>query len=160
MIKIRKLFAAAAVLLMLTVLAACSSDRPDYEALKTDIIGVWCDPDGPEYEEINGVGFFRLYEFTPDGQLIYHMPSAAMPTYFQDAKYEIRDDILDVDGQMCRIKIENDILTMTFDGGHSDYRRMDIPEICEYSIICANNDLFAQQQEYLASQQDDAAAEQ
>lgn len=155
-IRLRKLFAAAmaftaAVTLML--LTACGEDKPDYEALKTDIIGVWCDIDGPEFIEDGEKSHYRMYEFTDDGRIIYHMPDINKVSIFYEEPYEIRDDLFDSNGAMCRISIENDILTMSFDGGSSQYRRMDIPEMYEYGLICMNNDLFAQLQEYAAQQQ-------
>ena len=50
--KIRNLLAAAMAFVMMISLTACSSDKQKkYEQLKTDIVGVWCDIDGPEYIE-------------------------------------------------------------------------------------------------------------
>ena len=51
--KVRNLLAAAMTFVMMISLTACSSDKQKkYEQLKTDIVGVWCDIDGPEYFEI------------------------------------------------------------------------------------------------------------
>lgn len=146
-IRSRKLFAAAVMLMML--LTACGEDKPDYESIKTDIIGVWCDVDGPEYEVDADGGHYRLYEFTPDGRIIYHMPDEIYGSVYYEDTYTINNDLLSVSGSMCRLSIENDILTMTFDSGHSDYRRMDIPEICEYGVICIDDELFRRQDYYL-----------
>lgn len=142
--KIRKIFAAAMASVMMIVFAGCGNDKNGYESLKTDIIGVWCDTDGPEYVENNGSPYYRLYEFTSDGRIIYHMPQD-LGSVYSESNYEIRDDFLDVDGSLCKISIENDILTMTNNAGSSQYRRMSLEEVCDYGVVCIDNELYQQQ---------------
>lgn len=150
-IKLRKLFAVTAAALCLMLLAACDKkEKVDYEALKTDLIGVWCDVNGPQYVEEAGKSYYRLYEFTPDGSVIYHMPQDGIPIFYEQT-YMLIDDLLDVEGSKCRISIENDTLTMSYDAGSSTYRRMDIPEICDYGVWCINNELYDEQVAYLKS---------
>ena len=110
--KIRNLLAAAMAFVMMISLTACSSDKQKkYEQLKTDIVGVWCDIDGPEYFENEGNPYYKLYEFTSEGGLIYHTPMAMGSVYTEDT-YEISDDFLTVgNGAKCRIEIDNDVLT-------------------------------------------------
>ena len=65
--KIRNLLAAAMAFVMMISLTACSSDKQKkYEQLKTDIVGVWCDIDGPEYFENEGNPYYKLYEIDAD----------------------------------------------------------------------------------------------
>ncbi len=154
--KLRKLFAAAMAAAIMLVLTACNEDKPDYEKLKTDIIGVWCDIDGPEYVEDGEDSYYRLYEFTSDGQLIYHMPRNMM-SYYNDASYEITDDIMTVSGGgRCRISIENDILTMIQDNGSSDYRRMTLDEVTSYGAVCRDDGLYKQQESLIVAYQSEA----
>lgn len=132
---------ASAVMLMLT---ACV-DFSSYEHLKTDIVGMWCDPDGPEYVEHEKGNFYIMYEFTDDGKL-YHHRSFDGYTMFTEANYSISDNLLDVDGQKCRIKIENDVLTMIYDGGSSDYRRMTADEATYYGVLAKGNPMRSEQE--------------
>ena len=127
--KIRNLLAAAMAFVMMISLTACSSDKQKkYEQLKTDIVGVWCDIDGPEYFENEGNPYYKLYEFTSEGGLIYHTPMAMGSVYTEDT-YEISDDFLTVgNGAKCRIEIDNDVLTMIYNGGSSQYRKMSMEE--------------------------------
>ncbi len=142
---------------MTLVLAACGNDK-DYEHLKTDIVGFWCDVDGPEYVQTESGGYYRLYEFTKTGGLYYHEPNGSLSVWYP-ASYEITDDILNVDGARCRITIENDILTMAYDSGESKYRRMTVEEVCSYGVYAQDADFFSQQEPYLESMTGDTAAD-
>ena len=134
--------------LMLTF-AACGQDKVDYDKLKTDIVGIWCGIDGPEYLEDNdGVPYYQLYEFTSDGMLAYHIITPAIASYY-DFNYTLRDDFLDVDGNMCRVSIDaNDVLTMSNDKGDTQYRRMSMEEVCNFGVVYLDEHNYLAQVEY------------
>jgi len=134
--------------LMLTF-AACGQDKVDYEKLKTDIVGIWCDINGPEYlEDDNGNPYYQIYEFTSGGKLAYHIITPSIASY-QDIKYTLRDNFLDIDGSMCKVSIdENDILTMTNDNGDTKYRRMTMEEVCNFGVIYLDDDNYMAQIDY------------
>ncbi len=162
MLKLRKIFAAVTATAMLLVLTACGSDKPDYEQLKTDIIGVWCDVDGPEYVpmEDESLSYYRMYEFTENDRLIYHMPDSFYGSYYTESAYSITDDIMTVDEKSrCKISIENDILTMTYNDGYSQYRRMTPVEAYEYGAICIGEAAYAELDEYLTPDDNEAVSE-
>ena len=148
--KIRNLLAAAMAFVMMISLTACSSDKQKkYEQLKTDIVGVWCDIDGPEYFENEGNPYYKLYEFTSEGGLIYHTPMAMGSVYTEDT-YEISDDFLTVgNGGKCRIEIDNDVLTMIYNGGSSQYRKMSMEEVCNFGVYYIDADNYQKQLDYL-----------
>ena len=132
--------------LMLT-LAACGQDKPDYEKLKTDIVGIWCDISGPEYFENEGDPYYQLYEFTGSGKLAYHIITPEVASYY-DFTYELRDDFLDIDGQMCKVSVENDVMTMTNNNGNTQYRRMSMEEVCNFGVVYLDDDNYMAQVEY------------
>ncbi len=132
--------------LMLT-LAACGQNKQDYEKLKTDIVGIWCDINGPEYFENDGDPYYQIYEFTSGGMLAYHIITPNIASYY-DFSYELRDNFLDIDGQMCKVSIENDILTMTNDSGDTKYRRMSMEEVCNFGVVYLDSDNYYKQLEY------------
>jgi len=148
--KSRKLLAAAMALFMMIGLTACSSDKQKkYEQLKTDIVGVWCDIDGPEYVENDGNPYYKLYEFTSAGQVVYHTPMEMGSVYTQDT-YEINDDFLTTaQGGTYRIEIENDVLTMIYNGGQSQYRRMSMEEVCNFGVYYIDEDNYQKQLDYM-----------
>lgn len=132
--------------LMLT-LAACGQDKPDYEKLKTDIVGIWCDINGPEYFENEGSPYYQLYEFTGSGKLAYHIITPDIASYY-DCTYELRDNFLDIGGQMCKVNVENDVLTMTNDSGNTQFRRMSMEEVCNFGVVYIDDDNYMAQVEY------------
>lgn len=131
---------------MLT-LAACGQDKPDYEKLKTDIVGIWCDIEGPEYFENDGDPYYQLYEFTSSGKLAYHIVNPSIATYYE-FKYELRDNFLDIDGQMCKANVEGDVLTMTNDNGDTKFRRMSMEEVCNFGVVYLDDANYLAQIEY------------
>ena len=133
-------------MLMLT-LAACGKDKPDYEKLKTDIVGIWCDINGPEYFENDGNPYYQIYEFTSDGTLAYHTITQYLAQYV-DIKYTLRDDFLDVDGSMCKVSVEDDILTMKNDSGDTRFRRMSMEEVCNFGVVYLDPDNYQKQLDY------------
>lgn len=146
----RKFLAAAAIFVIIITLPACSSNKQkEYEQLKADIVGMWCDINGPEYFENEGNPYYKLYEFTSNGGIIYHTPMAAGSFYTEDT-YELRDNFLTVgQGGMCRVSVENDILTMTYNDGESKYRRMSIEEVSNFGAYYIDNDNYQKQLDYL-----------
>lgn len=134
--------------LMLTF-AACGQDKVDYEKLKTDIVGIWCDINGPEYlEDDNGEPYYQVYEFTAGGKLAYHIVTPYVASYY-DYEYTLRDNFLDIDGSMCKVSVdENDILTMTNDNGDTKYRRMTMEEVCNFGIVYIDDDNYMAQIDY------------
>ena len=91
--------------LMLTF-AACGQDKVDYEKLKTDIGGIWCDVNGPEYFENDGDPYYQIYEFTSGGKLAYHIITPSIASYY-DFNYTLRDNFLDIDGNMCKVSVDD-----------------------------------------------------
>lgn len=132
--------------LMLT-LAACGQDKPDYEKLKTDIVGIWCDIEGPEYFENEGSPYYQIYEFTSSGILAYHIITPSIASYY-DYQYELRDNFLDIDGQMCKVSIEDDVLTMTNNNGDTKFRRMSVEEVCNFGVAYIDSGNYQKQLEY------------
>ena len=157
MIKLRKLLAAVMAFTIILVCAACGENKVDHEHLKTDIIGIWCDINGPEYNEESDC--YYIYEFT-DTNIIYHTPQQGISIYNEQG-YEIRENILDVEGAMCRISIENDVLTMSFNDGASQYRRMTVEEVTKYGVICIGDELYEKQKPLIigSAEQTTAASE-
>ncbi|MBQ5331637.1 MAG: hypothetical protein J6K92_00025 [Oscillospiraceae bacterium] len=143
----RILSALLSALMLMITLSACGKDKPDYEKLKTDIVGIWCDINGPEYFENEGNPYYQIYEFTADGTLAYHTITPTIAQYV-DVTYELRDDFLDVGGALCKVSLENDILTMKNDIGTTQYRRMSMEEVCNFGVIYLDSDNYAKQREY------------
>lgn len=142
------LICALSALVCMVIFSSCTKEKPDYEALANDLIGVWCDVDGPEYvNDGTSDPYHRFYEFY-DGTIYYYMPTETLPMSYTQS-YTLRDDLLDVEGSKCRITIENDILTMITADGESKYRRMDAAEICDYGVIAANDEIYVEQLEIL-----------
>lgn len=123
---------------MMLCFTACSNNAKLEEQLKTDILGVWCTENGPDYEyvaEKPDSSYYMFYEFCSDGQLIHHFPSKEYGSLYGKDPYTIENNMLIVDGQKCRIEIKDDILTMINDGGAVRYRRVGIEEMYEYKMI-------------------------
>ena len=136
------------VLAVMALFTACGEDKKvDYEKLKTDIVGIWCDINGPEYFENDGDPYYQLYEFTSDGRLAYHSVFPYISQYV-DIQYTLRDDFLDVDGAMCKVSVENDVLTMKNDNGTSQFRRMTVEEVCNFSVVYLDQDNYYAQIDY------------
>lgn len=128
-------------------LAACGQDKPDYEKLKTDIVGIWCDINGPEYYENDGNPYYQLYEFTSSGKMAYHQITPVLATYYE-FPYELRDNFLDIDGQMCKVSVEDNVLTMTNNDGNTKLRLMSVEEVCNFGVVYLDTDNYNKQLEY------------
>lgn len=151
----RKLLAAFIAAAILAVMTACGNYK-QYEHLTADIVGVWCGEDGPVYEEYigeDGMDYSRYfaYEFTPDGQLVYHYTYVYLGGTSQTSvNYSISDNILDVEGARCRIDIQDGILSMTSNEGTNRYRKMTVDELVEYVVEPINPEIAAQKEEKVA----------
>lgn len=152
----RKLLAAFIAAAMLMVMTACSNYK-QYEHLKTDIVGVWCEEGGPVLEPYIGedgldYSTYYTYEFTSTGQLVYHYTYAAIGgTSHSTVDYSITDNILDVKGAKCRIDIQDGILTMTNNESTTRYRRMSMEEIIEYAVDVQDEQLKDEKDLYIIS---------
>ena len=151
----RKLLAAFIAAAMLMVMTACSNYK-QYDHLKTDILGIWCGEEGPDFEEYigeDGLDYSRYfaYEFTPDGQLVYHYTYVYLGGTSQtNVNYSISDNLLDVEGAKCRIDIQDGILSMTSNEGTNRYRKMTVDELVEYVVDPINPEIAAQKEERVA----------
>ena len=143
----RILSALLTALMLALTFTACGKDKPDYEKLKTDIVGMWCDINGPEYFENEGNPYYQIYEFTSDGRLAYHTITPIVAQYI-DVKYELRDNFLTVDSSMCKVSVENDVLTMTNDAGNTQFRRMSMEEVCNFGVVFIDSGNYEKQLEY------------
>lgn len=134
---------------MMFAFAACGQDKVDYDKLKTDIVGIWCDINGPEYlQDDNGDPYYQIYEFTSDGKLAYHIITPSIASY-HDFNYTLRDNFLDIDGSMCKVAVDdNDILTMSNDNGDTKYRRMTMEEVCNFGVVYLDEDNYHAQIDY------------
>lgn len=130
--------------IFMSLFTGCQSDKYDY--LKTDIVGAWCDEDGPELTENEILGqVYRIYEFTEDGTVCYYYVAEDENAYRQDSQYEIDGNLFSSEGAMCRIDVKDNILTMTTDNGSSRYRRMDAAELLDYNILAQGAKLTEEQ---------------
>ncbi len=148
MLRIKKIILAAMVMMMsLAIFTGCGrgEDKTKYLHLKTDIVGAWCDEAGPEEVETDMGTAHMFYEFTEDGQVIYYTAYDFGAIYY-DGTYTIDGNIFDSEGKKCRINVENDILTMTNNGGSSRYRRVGAAELLEYSVYAHGEALYAEQE--------------
>lgn len=156
MIRTRKLLPGAimTLLMLLTLLTGCGreEDKSKYEHLKTDIVGAWCDETGPEVVETQGGTATRFYEFTETGSVIYYFAYDGMGAVYTEGEYSIDGNLFSSDGAMCRINVEDNILTMTTDTGTSRYRRVGAAELLEYDVYAHGEALYAEQEPILMSE--------
>lgn len=148
---IRKIFALAAAAVMMLTFAACNDDteKKDYEYLKTEIVGVWCDEGGPVKAVLNdGEEHYMLYEFTEDGKMYSHAPTAEY-AYWMDDTYTIEENYFIVGDAKTLIEIEGDTLIMSNNSGDKRYRRMTVEEVSDYGVYCMGSALWQEQSAYL-----------
>lgn len=151
----KKILAVLIASAMTFAFTACNDNKNDYEYLKTEIVGIWCDQDGPipmtSYDESTGeeIDYYLLYEFTEDGRMIYHKPSVRGSIY-SDSTYSIEENYmtLGTDGR-CIISIEGDTLTLTAGNGDTIYKRMTVEEFSKYGVYAIGSELWAEQSHYL-----------
>lgn len=148
MLRTKKIILAAMVMMMsLAIFTGCKreEDKTKYLHLKADIVGAWCDEAGPEEVETDRGTAHMFYEFTEDGNVFYYSAFDFGAIYYSGS-YSIDGNIFDSEGSKCRINVENDILTMTYDSGSSRYRRVGAAELLEYSVYAHGEALFAEQE--------------
>ncbi|MDE6592223.1 MAG: hypothetical protein K2K57_04065 [Oscillospiraceae bacterium] len=156
MLRTKKIILAAIVMMMsLTIFTGCvrGEDKTKYLHLKTDIVGAWCDEAGPEEVETQAGTAHRFYEFTEDGAVFYYFAYDDIGAAYTESSYTIDGNIFDSEGSKCRINVENDILTMTFNEGSSRYRRVGAAELLEYSVYAQGKALFAEQEPLIMAKQ-------
>lgn len=148
MLRTKKIILVAIVMMIsLAIFTGCvGEDKTKYLHLKTDIVGAWCDEAGPEVVETEGGTAHRFYEFTEGGAIIHYYAYEDIGAVYTESTYTIDGNIFDSEGSKCRINVENDILTMTHDGGSSRYRRVGAAELLEYSVYAHGEALFAEQE--------------
>ena len=152
---LRKKIPAAAVIMSvimsLAVFIGCSreEDKSKYDHLKTDIVGAWCDEAGPEAVETEGGTALKFYEFTEAGQVYYYYAYEDMGAVYFNSEYFLDGNLFNSEGSMCRINVEDDILTMTYDAGTSRYRRVSAAELLEYDVYAHGEVLYAEQEPIL-----------
>lgn len=149
MLRTKKIILAATVMMMsLAIFTGCNGreDKTKYLHLKADIVGAWCDEAGPEEVETQGGTAHRFYEFTEDGTLFHYYAYDDLGAVYTQSSYTIDGNIFDSEGSKCRINVENDILTMTNNGGSSRYRRVGAAELLEYSVYAHGEALYAEQE--------------
>lgn len=156
MIRTRKLLPGAimTLIMLLTLLTGCNreEDKSKYDYLKTDIVGAWCDETGPEVVETNMGSAARFYEFTNDGSMYHYYAYADMGAIYYEYEYSIDGNLFSSDGAMCRINVEDNILTMTTDAGTSRYRRVGAAELLEYDVYAHGEALYAEQEPMIMSE--------
>lgn len=156
MIKTRKLLPAAVmgVIMLMTLFTGCGreEDKSKYDHLKTDIVGAWCDETGPEVVETQGGTATRFYEFTESGQVYYYFAYEDIGAVYTSGDYSLDGNLFSSDGAMCRINVENDILTMTTDTGTSRYRRVNAAELLDYNVYAHGEALYAEQEPLIMAQ--------
>ncbi|MBQ5317088.1 MAG: hypothetical protein J6I96_06000 [Oscillospiraceae bacterium] len=142
------------LMLALALFTACGSNKVDYEAYKTDIIGVWCDVDGPEYIPTADpeTAFYYIIEFTDDNTMATHESSQKYPGYVLRVPYELRDDILVLgdDGQgRIRIGFEDGNLLITDGQGTHTYRHPTVEELGNAGVYPIDEELYQQVLQYM-----------
>lgn len=151
-----KRFAAVIALIIGALcLSSCKQQEEavDYSHLVTDIVGVWCDPEGPEFVAATEErpAYYRLYEFTSDGRQINHQCSQETGSGFHEHTYTITDDILTVDSTMqCRIKIEDGILTMITNDHETQYKRASDEELYDSGCIPVDTGTYNAYVDYMS----------
>lgn len=132
-------------------------DTAQYDQLRTDIVGMWCDEAGPEYVQNGDSPYYKMYEFDENGMLYYHNPSRYGSVYYESTYtldkdlltvYELHDDGTSGQGSSCKVSVRDDILTMSTNGGDSRYRRMTMEEICNFAVVAKGTALGMEQVEY------------
>ncbi|MDE7293494.1 MAG: hypothetical protein K2N72_03620 [Oscillospiraceae bacterium] len=154
MLRTKKIILAAIVMMIsLAIFTGCvgGEDKTKYLHLKTDIVGAWCDEAGPEEVETDRGTAHRFYEFTEDGQVIYYT-AYDFGAIYTEGTYTIDGNVFDSEGSKCRINVENDILTMTYDAGSSRYRRVGAAELLEYSVYAHGTALYTEQEPLIMAQ--------
>ncbi|MBQ5330168.1 MAG: hypothetical protein J6F31_02825 [Oscillospiraceae bacterium] len=133
---IKKLFLILPLCFAALLFSSCSSsEKAD---ISKEIVGVWCDLDGPYYEYIEAKpedSYYMVYEFTSDGKLIHHMLNTEKGYgYYEDDVYTIEGNTMTVAGEKCRVAIKDGQLNLINSDGTIKYRRMTMKEMLDVGM--------------------------
>lgn len=157
--KIKKTFKlTAALLLVMLTFCCCGENNGEEEAerLRSDIVGIWMDKDGPAVTENTPVGrALSFYEYTSDGRTVFHyiyINEEGIPAELstEGSAYHISGNTLinDEDNTGAIISIEGNELTMSNNSGAKYYKKLSVEEATGYSLYFNDEELLAKQQEF------------
>lgn len=165
--KIKKTFKLSAALLLVILTFCCcgeENNEEETERLKSDIVGIWMDKDGPVATDNTPVGrALAFYEYTSDGRTVFHyiyINEEGIPAELstEGSAYHITDNMLvnDEDNTGAIISIDGNELTMSNNSGAKYYTKLSVEEATGYSLYYNDEELLAKQQEFKASLEPDA----
>lgn len=165
--KIKKTFKlSAALLLVILTFCCCGEDNSEEETerLRSDIVGIWMDKDGPAVTDNTPVGrALAFYEYTSDGRTVFHyiyINEENIPAELsaEGSAYHISGNTLvnDEDNTGAIISIDGNELTMSNNSGAKYYTKLSVEEATGYSLYYNDEELLAKQQEFKASLEPDA----
>ncbi|MGN0642261.1 MAG: hypothetical protein ACI4JJ_03870 [Huintestinicola sp.] len=154
--KLMRKFLAAVMVITAVLLVGCGQYKK-YDHLKTDIVGMW-EPlnNAVQYNNAVNMEYRNYYEFTTDNKLVLHYLYDMGDVYDDGTVFEIKDNLFTVNGSSCILDIEDDTMTMTFNGGQNVFRRVSVEEATSLKLYFVESSVFSQQQDILLSE---AAAE-
>lgn len=164
-IKFVKKLSAVIIALTAMIMLMCScgkdnDDTPDYEYLKTDIIGMWIDENGPATVDSPIFGESMVfYEFTSDNNIYYHYMYIDEQGFSNDGcsntgTYRIDGNMLVYEKQNAGayIDIADDVMTMTNNNGSTKYEKITVEEAAAYKINYKDPVLQEQREAYISGQ--------
>ncbi len=167
MSKIKKIIAAAAsAVLVLILMCGCesSSQKAEYERLKTEIVGMWMNEGGPVVDTDGPFGkSLRFFEFTSTGEVYHHfvymnegIPSDGAiqtSTYYLDENMLVNVAGSEEDGDLEKtgalIEINGDIMTMSNNAGSTNYVKLSLEDATGYSVFYKDAVLNEKQQQLI-----------
>lgn len=167
--KVKKIIAAAAsAVLVLILMCGCesSSEKAEYERLKTEIVGMWMDEGGPAVDTDNPFGkSLRFYEFTSTGEVFYHYvfinEDAGLPsdgamqtsTYYMDENMLVNVSGSEEEGNLQKtgalIEINGNTMTMSNNSGSTNYTKLSLEDATGYYVYYKDEALYEKQQELI-----------
>lgn len=160
--KIKKTFKLSAALLLVILTFCCcgeESSEEETERLRSDIVGIWMDKDGPSVTENSPVGrALTFYEYTSDARTIFHFiyineENVPAEVTTNGSSYHISGNTLvnDEDNTGAIISIDGNELTMSNNSGAKYYKKLSVEEATGYSLYYNDEELLAKQQEFKTS---------
>ena len=136
MVLVKKITPLALLLAMIAgMLCSCSSEKAD---VSKEIVGVWCDLDGPFYQYIEAApenSYYMVYEFTSDGKIIHHFINKEQGYgYYEDDVYTIEGSTMTVAGNKCRVAVKDGQLHIINSDGTVKYKRMTMKEMLDLGM--------------------------
>lgn len=172
---IKKIIAAAvSASLLLILMCGCANDEDaQYEHLKTDIVGMWMDVDGPVVDSNNPFGnSLRFYEFTSAGEVYYHFifinsetnapadGTMLTSTYYFDGNMLVNVVEGEEEGSTQKsgaiVDINDGIMTMSNNSGSSTYKKLSVEDTTGYAVFYKDEALAAKQAELVAGTEETA----